>query len=84
MVEVTPQEYQKIVSGKFDRELTEFNTEELVAEIIRRSNNVRTLSSKSTPWEPIPVYAQVKVGEISITDKEHNIDIEFSWTSKTR
>ena len=74
MVEVTPEEYRKIIAGALD--ISSMSTSEIVGELIRRSENKKIDTYKDYLHDG---HVTVVKGSVKLNDKS---DFDFTFTSR--
>ena len=81
LVEVTPEEYEKIVAGNLEKDLTLISTQDLLNEIIKRSANVKEVDPMYDPVTPIHSRSTAKTGKIELTIEKYD-HRTFEWIYK--
>lgn len=73
MVEVTPQEYNKIISGGLNNSIQEFSTDQLFSELLRRANvNIDAVQHGSTEYKKFICGDLRLIIDISVKDIAHS------------
>jgi len=77
LVEVTPEEYEKIVAGNLEQDLTKVSDVDLLVELIKRSKNIHEIDTYQTMYSR---YTTAKAGtfEIKIDNKGSGI-LDWSY-----
>lgn len=81
LVEVTPEEYEKIVAGNLDATLETFSTEQLIHELTRRTENKKVVP---TGYDIASMTnKEILVGTIELSKYRKHSDIQiFEWSLK--
>lgn len=74
MVEVTPEEYRKIIAGALD--ISSMSASEIVGELIRRSENKKIDTYKDYLYDR---HVTVVKGSVKLNDKS---DFDFTFTTR--
>jgi len=81
LVEVTPEEYEKIVAGNLDATLETFSTEQLVNELTKRTEDKRVVSAGYNMASMAS--KEILVGTIELSKDRALSEIQvFEWSLK--